>query len=57
MPPTFPLTFNGLAWSSLAAQSAEQLSLAETPIIAVIRLGAGPGISFSGLAEAPVRVR
>ena len=38
-----PRSFAGLAWSNLAAQSAEQLSLAATPIVAVLALGAGPG--------------
>ncbi len=32
-----------LAWSNLAAQSAEQLSLAAVPIVAVLALGAGAG--------------
>lgn len=43
MPSSLPRAFNGLAWSNLAAQSAEQLSLAATPIVAVLVLGAGPG--------------
>jgi predicted MFS family arabinose efflux permease len=34
-------TFRRLAWSNLAAQSAEQIGLAATPIVAVIALGAG----------------
>jgi predicted MFS family arabinose efflux permease len=34
-------TFKRLAWSNLAAQSAEQIGLAATPIVAVIALGAG----------------
>jgi predicted MFS family arabinose efflux permease len=38
-----PASFTGLAWSNLAAQSAEQLSLAATPIVAVLALGAGAG--------------
>src|SRR5438552_19204684 len=38
-----PQTFNRLAWSNLAAQSAEQVGLAATPIIAVLALGAGAG--------------
>lgn len=38
-----PSTFNRLAWSNLAAQSAEQIALAATPIIAVLLLGAGEG--------------
>src|SRR2546430_13163836 len=32
-----------LAWSNLAAQSAEQISLAAAPIVAVLALGAGEG--------------
>jgi len=35
--------FKRLAWSNLAAQSAEQIGLAATPIVAVIALGAGTG--------------
>ncbi|HEY1544095.1 MAG TPA: MFS transporter [Xanthobacteraceae bacterium] len=35
-----PATFKRLAWSNLAAQSAEQIGLAATPIVAVIALGA-----------------
>lgn len=38
-----PAAFNRLAWANLAAQAAEQLSLAATPIVAVTLLGAGPG--------------
>ncbi len=38
-----PRSFHRLAWSNLAAQSAEQLSLAAVPIVAVLALGAGPG--------------
>src|SRR3954451_15231083 len=38
-----PPTFNRLAWSNLAAQSAEQIALAAAPIIAVLSLGAGEG--------------
>ena len=38
-----PQTFNRLAWSNLAAQSAEQVGLAATPLIAVLALGAGAG--------------
>ena len=36
-----PRTFNRLAWSNLAAQSAEQVALAAAPIVAVLLLGAG----------------
>jgi transmembrane secretion effector len=35
--------FNRLAWSNLAAQSAEQVGLAAAPIVAVLTLGAGAG--------------
>lgn len=35
--------FNRLAGANLAAQSAEQLSLAAVPMVAVLALGAGPG--------------
>jgi predicted MFS family arabinose efflux permease len=38
-----PNTFNRLAWSNLAAQSAEQIALAAAPIIAVLLLGVGEG--------------
>jgi predicted MFS family arabinose efflux permease len=38
-----PPTFSRLAWSNLAAQSAEQIALAATPIVAVLLLGAGEG--------------
>ncbi len=38
-----PIPFQRLAWSNLAAQSAEQLSLAAVPLVAVLMLGAGPG--------------
>jgi predicted MFS family arabinose efflux permease len=40
---TLPPTFNRLAWSNLAAQSAEQVALAAAPIVAVLLLGAGEG--------------
>jgi predicted MFS family arabinose efflux permease len=35
--------FRRLAWSNLAAQTAEQVSLAAVPIVAVLALQAGPG--------------
>ena len=35
--------FHRLAWSNLAAQTAEQVSLAAVPIVAVLALQAGPG--------------
>ena len=38
-----PATFNRLAWSNLAAQSAEQIALAAAPIVAVLLLGVGEG--------------
>ncbi len=38
-----PPGFTALAWANLAAQAAEQLSLAAVPIVAVLALGAGPG--------------
>jgi len=41
--PRLPSTFNRLAWSNLAAQSAEQVALAAAPIVAVLRLGVGEG--------------
>ena len=40
---SLPKTFNRLAWSNLAAQSAEQIALAAAPIVAVLLLGAGEG--------------
>jgi predicted MFS family arabinose efflux permease len=36
-----PAAFARLAWSNLAAQSAEQIGLAAAPIVAVVMLGAG----------------
>ena len=47
-----PPAFTKLAWANLAAQSAEQLSLAAVPIIAVLALGAGAGeIGVLGIAQ------
>ncbi|KIQ23377.1 MFS transporter [Variovorax paradoxus] len=43
MSSALPRSFQNLAWSNLAAQSAEQLSLAAVPLVAVLMLGAGPG--------------
>lgn len=43
MSSTFPRPFTFLAWANLAAQSAEQLSLAAVPLVAVLLLHAGPG--------------
>jgi len=40
---SLPSTFNRLAWSNLAAQSAEQVALAAAPIVAVLMLGVGEG--------------
>ena len=42
-PARLPPTFNRLAWSNLAAQSAEQIALAAAPIVAVLMLGVGAG--------------
>lgn len=41
--PRLPPSFNRLAWSNLAAQSAEQVALAAAPIVAVLMLGVGEG--------------
>src|SRR5512139_3304000 len=41
--PRLPATFNRLAWSNLAAQSAEQIALAAAPIVAVLALGVAEG--------------
>jgi predicted MFS family arabinose efflux permease len=41
--PDLPPAFKRLAWSNLAAQSAEQIGVAATPIVAVLALGAGAG--------------
>jgi predicted MFS family arabinose efflux permease len=43
--PHLPPTFNRLAWSNLAAQSAEQIALAAAPIVAVLLLSVGEGES------------
>ena len=43
VPSGLPPTFNRLAWSNLAAQSAEQVALAAAPIVAVLLLGVGEG--------------
>jgi predicted MFS family arabinose efflux permease len=43
MSSSLSVSFQRLAWSNLAAQSAEQLSLAATPLVAVLLLGAGAG--------------
>ena len=41
--PTTPNALRTLTWTNLAAQSAEQISLAAVPIVAVLALNAGPG--------------
>ena len=41
--PSLPAAFKRLAWSNLAAQTAEQIGLAAAPLIAVLTLGAGAG--------------
>ena len=43
MNPALPPVFKRLAGANLAAQSAEQISLAAVPLVAVLALGAGPG--------------
>lgn len=43
MTPPLPRSFAALTGANLAAQSAEQLSLAAVPLVAVLLLGAGPG--------------
>src|SRR5712675_83151 len=51
--PRLPDTFNRLAWSNLAAQSAEQIALAAAPIVAVLTLGVAEGqtgLQQTGLA-------
>lgn len=41
--PVLPAPFLRLAWSNLAAQSAEQIALAAAPILAVLAIGADSG--------------
>src|SRR5262249_46940037 len=41
--PRTPQALATLSWTNLAAQSAEQISLAAVPIVAVMALNAGPG--------------
>lgn len=43
MSTSLPRSFAALTGANLAAQSAEQLSLAAVPLVAVLLLGAGPG--------------
>lgn len=45
-----PAAFKRLAWSNLAAQSAEQIALAAAPMVAVLALGAG--VAQTGLLSA-----
>ena len=53
MPSALPRSFLNLAGANLAAQSAEQLSLAAVPLVAVLMLGAGPGeIGFLSAVQA-----
>ena len=40
---SLPPAFRRLAWSNLAAQSAEQIGLSAAPLVAVLALGAGAG--------------
>jgi predicted MFS family arabinose efflux permease len=42
-PTHLPPSFNRLAWSNLAAQSAEQVAVAAAPIVTVLALGGGAG--------------
>ena len=46
---SLPPMFTRLAWSNLAAQSAEQIGLAAAPMIAVLTLGAG--VAATGLLQ------
>jgi len=41
--PAHTASFRALAWSNLAAQSAEQIALSATPLVAVLALRAGAG--------------
>jgi predicted MFS family arabinose efflux permease len=43
VPALLPPSFNRLAWSNLAAQSAEQIAVAAAPIVTVLVLGGGAG--------------
>src|SRR2546430_6353539 len=49
--PRLPASFNRLAWSNLAAQSAEQIGLAAAPIVAVLAFCAGEGAT--GVLQTP----
>ena len=44
-----PPTFTRLAWSNLAAQSAEQIGLSAAPMVAVLALGAG--VAATGILQ------
>ncbi len=48
--PSYPPAFLRLAWSNLAAQSAEQVALATAPLVAVLAFDAGTGAT--GLLQA-----
>ena len=48
-PTALPSAFKRLAWSNLAAQFAEQMGLAATPLVAVLALGAG--VAQTGLLQ------
>lgn len=51
-PAALPRSFHSLAGANLAAQAAEQVSLAAVPIVAVMALGAGPEqIGLLGAAQ------
>ena len=50
VPPPHTAAFVRLAWSNLAAQSAEQVALAAAPLVAVLAFGAGTGAT--GLLQA-----
>ncbi|MEO8135252.1 MAG: hypothetical protein ABI831_14870 [Betaproteobacteria bacterium] len=52
-----PRPFHHLAWSNLAAQSAEQISLAAAPMIAVLALDAGPAATGMGRCNIGIRSR
>ncbi len=49
-PSAYPSAFRRLAWSSLAAQSAEQIALSAASLVAVLAFGAGTG--GTGLLQA-----
>jgi predicted MFS family arabinose efflux permease len=43
--PSNRASFRSLAWSNLAAQAAEQIALSATPLVAVLALNAGAGVT------------